>query len=52
VFIQGNVADRYGIQWAFIVTALCELYVLFYALWGYRTSGAQAVTTLEPKPAE
>jgi FHS family L-fucose permease-like MFS transporter len=39
VFIQGNVADRYGIQWAFIVTALCELYVLFYALWGSKPTG-------------
>ena len=34
VFIQGSVADNFGIQWAFIVTALCELYVLYYALWG------------------
>jgi FHS family L-fucose permease-like MFS transporter len=36
VFIQGSVADNFGIQWAFIVTALCELYVLYYALWGSR----------------
>ena len=36
VFIQGNIADRYGLQWAFLVTAACELYVLFYALWGSR----------------
>ena len=36
VFIQGNIADRYGLQWAFLVTAVCELYVLFYALWGSR----------------
>ncbi|HWL46096.1 MAG TPA: glucose/galactose MFS transporter, partial [Sphingomonadaceae bacterium] len=42
VFIQGNIADRYGIQWAFIVTALCELYVLFYALWGCRSTGPEA----------
>jgi FHS family L-fucose permease-like MFS transporter len=34
VFIQGSIADRFGIQWAFVVTALCSLYVLFYALWG------------------
>jgi FHS family L-fucose permease-like MFS transporter len=34
VFVQGSVADNFGIQWAFIVTALCELYVLYYALWG------------------
>jgi len=36
VFIQGSIADHYGIQWAFSVTALCSLYVLFYALWGAR----------------
>jgi len=38
VFIQGNIADHYGIQSAFMVTAACEIYVLFYALWGYRTT--------------
>ena len=43
VFIQGSIADTYGLQTAFIVTALCELYVLFYALWGYKmTSVAKA----------
>lgn len=36
VFIQGNIADTYGIQSAFIITVICELYVLFYALWGSR----------------
>ena len=40
VIIQGNIADHYGLQWAFIVTALCSLYVLFYALWGSRQTGA------------
>ncbi|MEO8375930.1 MAG: glucose/galactose MFS transporter, partial [Sphingomonas bacterium] len=39
VFIQGSIADTYGIQPAFLVTAACELYVLFYALWGYRVKG-------------
>ena len=38
VFIQGSVADNFGIQLAFIVTALCELYVLYYALWGSRVT--------------
>ncbi|MFL0419218.1 sugar MFS transporter [Sphingomonas sp. 179-I 2A4 NHS] len=32
--IQGKLADLYGLHWGFIVTALCSLYVLFYALWG------------------
>lgn len=36
VFVQGSIADSYGIQWAFAVTALCELYVLAFALWGCR----------------
>jgi len=36
VFIQGSIADHFGIQWAFAVTAVCELYVLFFALWGCR----------------
>ena len=40
VFIQGNIADAFGIQSAFIVTVLCELYVLFYAVWGCRPTSA------------
>jgi len=43
VFIQGSVADRYGIQWAFIVTVLCELYVLFYALVGSKPTGPEVL---------
>jgi len=42
VFINGRVADQYGIQWAFLITALCELYVLFYALWGSKPTHAVA----------
>ena len=38
VFINGKVADHFGINWAFLITALCELYVLGYALWGYRST--------------
>jgi FHS family L-fucose permease-like MFS transporter len=40
VFINGRVADHFGINWAFVVTALCELYVLFYALWWSKPSDA------------
>ena len=36
VFLNGKVADHYGINWAFLITAMCELYVLGYALWGSR----------------
>ena len=34
VVVQGWLADRYGLQQAFLLTAACELYVLFYALLG------------------
>jgi FHS family L-fucose permease-like MFS transporter len=34
VVVQGWLADRYGLQLSFLLTAACELYVLFYALWG------------------
>jgi FHS family L-fucose permease-like MFS transporter len=34
VVVQGWLADRYGLQWSFLLTAACEVYVLFYALWG------------------
>jgi len=34
VIVQGWLADRFGLQASFLLTAACELYVLFYALWG------------------
>jgi len=34
VVVQGWLADHYGLQASFLLTAACELYVLFYALWG------------------
>ena len=37
VVVQGRLADAYGLQASFLLTAACELYVLFYALWGCRT---------------
>jgi FHS family L-fucose permease-like MFS transporter len=37
VVVQGWLADSYGLQHSFLLTAACELYVLFYALWGART---------------
>lgn len=42
VVINGKVADLFGLNWAFLLTALCELYVLFYALWGARPTEALA----------
>ncbi|WBH18327.1 sugar MFS transporter [Sphingomonas radiodurans] len=38
VIVQGWLADRYGLQMSFLLTAACELYVLFYAVWGSKPS--------------
>lgn len=45
VVVQGWIADLYGLQLSFLLTAACELYVLFYALWGAQPSpaGSRAV---------
>lgn len=40
VIVQGWLADAYGLQTSFLLTAACELYILFYALWGSRTTGS------------
>ena len=37
VVVQGWLADQFGLQWSFLLTAICELYILFYAVWGSRT---------------
>jgi len=52
VFINGKVADHYGINWAFLITALCELYVFFYALWGSRPTNAIAPEQLSVESAD
>ena len=44
VAVQGWMADNYGLQTSFLLTAACELYVLFYALWGSKP------THVEPDP--
>lgn len=43
VIVQGWLADAYGLQMSFLLTAACELYVLFYALWGAKPT-LQATT--------
>mgnify|MGYP003643840392 FL=1 len=40
VVVQGWLADEYGLQWSFLLTAACELYILFYALWGSKVTNA------------
>jgi len=41
VIVQGWLADRFGLQHSFLLTAVCELYVIFYALWGSRVPAAK-----------
>jgi len=38
VILHGWLADTIGLQLSFLLTAACELYVLFYAVWGARTT--------------
>ena len=38
VVVQGWIADAYGLQTSFLLTAACELYILFYALWGSKVT--------------
>jgi MFS transporter, FHS family, L-fucose permease len=35
-FLQGALADRIGLHHAFIIPAICYIYILYYALWGSR----------------
>ena len=46
VIVQGWLADKYGLQTSFLLTAACELYVLFYAVWGSKpvVSGGEPAT--------
>lgn len=44
VVVQGWLADSYGLQNSFWLTVACELYVIFYALWGCKPTNA-----LEPE---
>lgn len=47
VIVQGWLADNYGLQTSFLLTAICELYVLFYALWGSKPTHALPEPVLE-----
>jgi FHS family L-fucose permease-like MFS transporter len=42
VVVQGWLADTVGLQLSFLLTAACELYVLFYAVWGSKATNAFA----------
>ncbi|HJS13197.1 sugar MFS transporter [Sphingopyxis sp.] len=47
VVVQGWLADTVGLQNSFWLTAACELYVLFYALWGSKPTQALPEPALE-----
>jgi len=38
--LQGKVGDLYGLQWGFLVTTACAVYVLWYALVGSKPTNA------------
>jgi FHS family L-fucose permease-like MFS transporter len=42
VVVQGWLADHFGLQRSFLLTAVCELYTLFYAVWGCRLRPSEA----------
>lgn len=46
VIVQGWIADAFGLQTSFLLTAVCELYVFFYAFWGARPANAVAVAAV------
>lgn len=48
VVVQGQLADAFGLQLSFVLTAACELYVLFYALWGCKPTAAEPDQRLAP----
>ena len=48
VVVQGQLADAFGLQLSFVLTAVCELYVLFYALWGCKVTEAEPEQQLTP----
>ena len=48
VIVQGKIADSYGLQVSFLVTVACELYTLFYALWGSRTTNELPSVDVRP----
>ena len=38
---QGWISDHHGRQISYLLPAVCELYALFYALWGCKTTNAE-----------
>jgi FHS family L-fucose permease-like MFS transporter len=46
VVVQGWLADTVGLQNSFWLTVACEVYVIFYALWGSRPTNALPAETV------
>ena len=44
-YVQGVLADHFGLQVSFALPALCYLYIVFYGLWGSRLRGEVARET-------
>jgi FHS family L-fucose permease-like MFS transporter len=51
VIMQGAIADAFGLQLSFLLTGACELYVLFYALWGAKQKQAGPAEEAAAGPA-
>ena len=47
---QGWIADHYSLQLSFLLPALCEIYTLWYALWGSKVTVAEAPEQLRTTP--
>lgn len=45
--VQGVLADRVGLQLSYLLPAACYVYVLFYAVWGSRTTDALQMSSLQ-----
>jgi FHS family L-fucose permease-like MFS transporter len=48
--LQGALADRIGIQWAFVLPAICYVYIVYYGLHGSRRIPAPAGTPVVAAP--
>ena len=44
---QGWIADHYNLQISFLLPAICELYCLFYALWGCKVTNPEPPEVLQ-----
>lgn len=51
--IQGFLADELGSwQWTWIVALICELFMLYYALWGCKVTDKEALQNIHLSPVD